>query len=670
MVVSHGALYNYLRYVVDEMRLNANSKISCYASFSFDISIEGLLAPLMAGGACLVVPSSLRKDISALEAYLWQNGATGGCFPTQIGQLLGKREALDMEYVTLIGEKMTVIPGNRGHVYNAYGPTECTVVVTYYDVRKDQPSALIPIGKPMYNTSVLVLDPFGNPLPDGAIGELCVAGPQLAQGYHNQPEKTAQAFSPLPLVPSVRVYHTGDLGRVMPDGNLMCLGRVDRQVKHLGHRVEPGEIESVARRQPGVEEAVVRAVDDKLILYYTVESATPSTVVVEEALVHAMKAELPHYLHPDGYMRLDTMPLTPNGKVDVGKLPTLHHKTYRYTPPGNEIERSVCQLMASVLHMDKVGINDDFFELGGNSLSAVQFALALGEGFEVNDIYQGRTVLGILNGRRGKRRFLGFERLGIYPLTDEQKKYFFVSDIGARPEISYGNVATLFHLPADEDLERLKSMLIQVIDNHPYLRVRYRESPDEHAEPTEWYVAMRDDAIPAEVFLIHAQKLPRSEMVQPYNLLGDENLYRVVLYDTEEEGKYLYLDFHHILVDEASCLIMFDDLKTLMAGKELIPEEASGYEAAMEECWRKKEDSDEICNYYQGLLSDCDSSVNDWINKRRDIHTLLERDVTYDEQKGLACVLGSRIVRETTCRVGMRHVRERCERSFGDAGLH
>ncbi|MEE1158502.1 MAG: condensation domain-containing protein, partial [Atopobiaceae bacterium] len=138
----------------------------------------------------------------------------------------------------------------------------------------------------------------------------------------------------------------------------------------------------------------------------------------------------------------------------------------------------------------------------------------------------------------------------------------FVSDIGARPEISYGNVATLFHLPADEDLERLKSMLIQVIDNHPYLKVRYRESPDEHSEPTEWYVAMRDDAIPAEVFLIHAQKLPRSEMVQPYNLLGDENLYRVVLYDTEEEGKYLYLDFHHILVDEASCLIMFDDLKT------------------------------------------------------------------------------------------------------------
>ena len=485
VVIPHGALYNYLRYVVDAMKLGPDSRISCYASFAFDISIEGLLAPLAAGGACCIVPSAVRRDVAALEAYLRDNGVTGGCFPTQIGQLLGRRDPLDMDYITLIGEQMTWIPGNRGHVYNAYGPTECTVVVTYHDVQKDVPNGDIPIGRPMYNTSVLILDPFGNLLPDGAVGELCVAGAQLARGYHNQPEKTASAFAPLRQMPSVTVYHTGDLARVLPDDSLAFLGRSDRQIKRRGYRIKPGEIESAALRHPGVREAVVKAMDDRLILYYTVSDATVS----EAALADALKAGLPLYMLPDGCIRLEAMPLTPNGKIDVRRLPAFHFKSARYAPPGNEIERAMCQLIARVLHVERVGIDDDFFDLGGNSLDAAQLALALGEGFEISDIYQGRSVSGILSQRRGERRFYGFERLSVYPLTEEQKKFFFVSGIGARPEISYGNVPTLLQLPDDTDLAKLQAMLAQVIDNHPYLKVRYTENPDPQAEAREWYVA-------------------------------------------------------------------------------------------------------------------------------------------------------------------------------------
>ena len=658
MAIAHNSLYNYLRYVIDEMKLGPDSRISSYASFSFDISIEGLLAPLASGGICFIVPSTVRRDVSALEAYLRENAVTGGCFPTQIGQLLGRQEALSMDYITLIGEKMTVVPGNRGHVYNAYGPTECTVAVTYYDVPKDRPHGGIPIGRPMYNTTVLVLDPYGNCLPDGAVGELCIAGPQLAKGYHNQPEQTARAFAPLRQAPSVTVYHTGDLVRVMPDGNLMFLGRQDRQIKRRGYRIEPGEIESAAHKLAEVRDAFVKAVGDKLILYYTVNVADFD----EDALVRVMKSELPSYMLPDSCMRLEAMPLTPNGKIDPQKLPAFQFKSGLYTPPGNEIERSMCQRMASVLRLERVGINDDFFKLGGNSLDAVQFALALGDGFEVSDIYRGRTVSGILNESREKRRFYGYDRLTTYPLTEEQKKFFFLSDLGARPEISYGNVSWLFQLPADTDLQRLQSMLTQVIDNHPYLKVRYTENPDPHAEAREWYVARRDDTIAAEVSLVHVQSLDRDGLIRPYNLLGNENLYRAVLYDTVDAGKFLYLDFHHILIDEASWLVMLDDLKALMAGQTPVPEEVSGYEVALEERWRRENQRDEINTYFRSLLRDCDDSINNWINNRRDIHTLLNRLEIYDEQSGLACVMGSRVIRVSRCGVNIQHVRERCER--------
>lgn len=175
-------------------------------------------------------------------------------------------------------------------------------------------------------------------------------------------------------------------------------------------------------------------------------------------------------------------------------------------------------------------------------------------------------------------------------------------------------------------------------------------------------MARRDDTIAAEVSLVHVQSLDRDGLIRPYNLLGNENLYRAVLYDTEDAGKFLYLDFHHILIDEASWLVMLDDLKALMAGQTPVPEEVSGYEVALEERWRRENQRDEINTYFRSLLRDCDDSINNWINNRRDIHTLLNRLEIYDEQSGLACVMGSRVIRVSRCSVNIQHVRERCER--------
>lgn len=659
--ISHTALINYLLYVRDEVGVNMDSRISCYASFSFDISVEGLFTPLISGGTVCIVPSSVRKDVKALEGYLRDARVTGGCFPTQMGQLLGHDEEMDMDYITLIGEKMTVVPGNCGRVFNAYGPTESTVVVTYYEIEKGKEYSDIPIGYPMYNTAMLVLDPFGNLLPDGAVGELCIAGEQLAEEYHNNPEKTLKAFTTLRQSPDVRIYHTGDLAKYMPDGNLMFLGRRDRQIKRRGFRIEPGEIENAARKMPSINEVSVQVSTGRLILYYTLIEDASDIDSVKRDLVGYLKENLPDYMIPDGFMKLDSMPLTPNGKLDVNKLPKYHFESGRYVEPKNDREREMCRKIAELLQVKKVGTHDDFFELGGNSLDAVQLSVMLGDEYELSDIYNGRTVIGIISEADKKMRVDTLKCQTIYPLTEEQKKFFFTQEVGARPELSYANVPMLFQIPDDTDMQLLQVNLIRIINNHPYLKVRFCENTDEANYPDEWFVALRDDTIPAEVKLFHQDKIDKKTLIKPYNLIGDENLYRISLYELENGEKYIFLDFHHVLYDGQCLMIMIDELKTLMNGGDLTPETVTGYDAALDDYRRKEEKRDEIISFYHDLLKDTDKKLNDWINDRRNVRERLKRLHTFDESKGLATLMGSRIIRDSRSRVDMKYIRKRCE---------
>lgn len=658
VMIQHSALYNYLKYVQLEVGIRSESRISCYASFSFDISVEGLFTPLIAGGTVCIVPSKVRKDVRALETYLRDQGVTGGCFPTQMGQMLGKNEKLLMDYITLIGEKMSVIPGNKGRVFNAYGPTEATVVVSYHEIEKDRQYRDIPIGKAMYNTALYITDPFGNLLPDGAIGELCIAGAQLAKGYHNHAEKTERAFCNLRQSPDIRVYHTGDLARYTYEGELFCLGRLDRQMKRRGFRIEPGEIEQAALKAPDVKEAVIRMQNDRMILYYTLQK---NDGMSEDKIKEMLGRELPDYMMPDGYMELDSMPLTPNGKLDVTGLPEYHFKTDRYVKPSNQMEEMVCRMIGELLHVEKVGIYDDFFELGGNSLDAMQLSIKLGDIFELSDIYSGRTPAGMIEVSGIKKKFGSLPKRNMYPLTEEQKKFFFVEEMGARPEVSYGNVPMLFRLPEDTDMERLCGMLRRIIDNHPYLKVRFRKNPDLYSDPNEWYVAERNDSIPAEVHLYHTEP-DKGSLIRPYNLLGNENLYRVWLYETEAGDKYIFLDFHHILYDGESLMIMIQELSTLMEGGDILPEAVTGYDAALEEKNRKDKLRDEVIALYHALLKDSSRTLNDWINDRSDTLKRMRRIKSFDESKGLATIMGSRIISVTKSRMSIQQVRDRCKK--------
>jgi acyl carrier protein len=273
-------------------------------------------------------------------------------------------------------------------LHNLYGPTEAAVDVTYWECRRGDARTVVPIGRPVANTRMHVLDRHGGELPVGVPGELHIAGVQLARGYLNRPELTAERFISHPELG--RLYRTGDLGRWLPDGTLEYLGRLDHQVKLRGQRIELGEIEATLLEHPGVRETVVLARQDSpgdlRLVAYLVPSGQADVSAAE--LRDFLKGKLPEYMVPSAFVVLDTLPLSPNGKVDRKALPA--PDTARsgaddsYVPPRGPVEEAVAGVWAEVLGVERVGAQDNFFELGGHSLLATQVLSRLRQVFPID----------------------------------------------------------------------------------------------------------------------------------------------------------------------------------------------------------------------------------------------------------------------------------------------
>jgi hypothetical protein len=263
---------------------------------------------------------------------------------------------------------------------NAYGPSETTITASNYEARRGEGGAgAVPIGRPVMNAKMYVLDKSRRLVPVGVAGELCIGGAGLARGYHGQPGQTAERFSPDPYGEGgARLYRTGDLARFLPDGNIEFLGRVDEQVKIRGFRIELGEVETALAQHEGVREAVAVARPDgrggKRLVAYVVESAAGKATAGE--LRRHLKNTLPDYMIPSAFVTLDALPLTSNGKVDRKALPEADDARPEleevYVAPRSEIERSIAGVWQEVLRVEKVGVHDNFFNLGGHSLLIVQ----------------------------------------------------------------------------------------------------------------------------------------------------------------------------------------------------------------------------------------------------------------------------------------------------------
>ncbi|GAA1914528.1 hypothetical protein GCM10009837_44050 [Streptomyces durmitorensis] len=396
VVVPHAGLGNLARAQIERFAVGPDARVLQFASLSFDAAVSELCMALLSGGALVLPGADALPPQAPLGQAVRAWGATHVTVPPSV---LAVEEELPAELRTLVVAGETCPPalvdrwsaGRR--MVNAYGPTELTVCAAMSEPlsadagTRDEAGGptgrdAVPIGRPMANVKVFVLDRFLQPVPPGTPGELYVAGAGVARGYWARPGLTAERFVACPYAPGERMYRTGDLVRWTDDGELVFIGRADAQVKVRGHRIEPGEVEAVLGAHPGVAQVVVVARDDRragehqLVAYVVAE---PSEAWRTDELLTALRdvaaERLPASMVPSAFVPLDRLPLTANGKVDRRALPAPDFAgKVSGREPRTETEALLCALFAEVLGLERVGVTDSFFELGGDSISSMQLA--------------------------------------------------------------------------------------------------------------------------------------------------------------------------------------------------------------------------------------------------------------------------------------------------------
>ena len=371
--LEHGNLVAFCHWYQRHYGLTANDKVAAYASYGFDACMMDLYPALTCGACVYIIGDDIRLNLPDLNDYFNQQGITHSFITTQVGyQFATNVDNHSLRCFAVGGEKLSALnPPTNYKMYNGYGPTECTIFTTNYWVKDYELD--IPIGKPLDNLKLYIVDKQFNRLPLGAAGELWVTGPQVSRGYLNRPEKTAETYIKNPFSDDPkhsRVYRTGDIVRYLPDGNIQFVGRKDGQVKIRGFRIELKEVEAVIRQYPGIKDATVQAFDyengGKYIAAYIV-----SDEKVDIKQLNAFIGERkPPYMIPASTMQIDSIPLNQNQKVNRKALPTpvMQASDREYVAPANSAEELFCRIFGEVLALDKVGATDNFFDLGGTSL--------------------------------------------------------------------------------------------------------------------------------------------------------------------------------------------------------------------------------------------------------------------------------------------------------------
>ncbi len=410
--VPHAGIVNRLQWMQEEYGLTEHDSVLQKTPFSFDVSVWEFFWPLLHGARLVMARPGGHQDAAYLDALIAREAVTTLHFvPPMLEVFLGQAQpaqCASLKRVLCSGQALPkelqdrffrVLPGVELH--NLYGPTEASVDVTAWACRADPALSSVPIGRPIANIRMHVLDAHFNPVPQGVAGELHIAGIGLARGYVGRPDLTAERFVPDPFGEAgSRMYRTGDLARWLPGGSLDYLGRIDHQVKVRGFRIELGEIEAALAAQPGVRDAAVLAREDvagdqRLVAYVLV---APEEKPQAADLRAALARRLPEYMVPAHYVLLEAFPLSPNGKVDRKALPAPHADAVTrrgYEAPQGAAEQAIGALWENLLGVERVGRHDNFFELGGHSLLAVRMAEALrqnGLALDVHAIFEATTL--------------------------------------------------------------------------------------------------------------------------------------------------------------------------------------------------------------------------------------------------------------------------------------
>nr|WP_062330540.1 non-ribosomal peptide synthetase [Herbidospora sakaeratensis] len=560
VAVTHRGVANRVADTIRRHRVTPADRVLLRTPIGFDAAAWEIFVPLLAGAAVVVGEGDTAWDARAVVTAVAERGVTVLQAVPSMLRLLADEGAAGLRLVYSAGEQLDRATAERvaaglpgAELWNAYGPTECSIGCLEGRHLAGDPGEAVPIGTPIAGVDVLVAGPGGGPVADGAVGELYVGGIAVAQGYHGDPARTAAAFVPDPRGGGGRLYRTGDLVRRLPDGRYAFCGRTDAQLKVRGVRIEPGEVEAALLRHPEVAAAAVTARDNRLI-GYVAGTAAPAD------LRAFLRRSLPAEYVPTDFATLPELPLTPNGKIDRAALPEVGRTVSRVAPRTPE-ERLVRDVWSDVLGVGDIGADDDFFQLGGYSLLVPRLAAALrgrsGAPIPLRDLFAASTVEAqarLLTSRDPAPAPVARDRSVPPPLSPGQRRLWFLDRLEpGSPEYVLPIVLRPQGTP-----EAMAAALRALADRHEILRTRYDDTPAQIVDPH-----------PTVDFTVSADDLGTvlaRELATGFDLAAGP-VWRATL---AADGRLLLL-VHHIACDGHSAGIIRRDLDDLLAGRPLAP---------------------------------------------------------------------------------------------------
>ncbi|MEV0076401.1 non-ribosomal peptide synthase/polyketide synthase [Nocardia neocaledoniensis] len=590
VAVEHAAIVNRLVWMQQTYRLHGVDVVLQKTPMTFDVSVWEFFWPLQIGATLLLAEPDGHRDPGYLRRVIAEYGVTVAHFvPSMLEAFLAQQEIAErtsLRQVFASGEALPAASAQRlrlltgARLHNLYGPTEAAVDVTFHEVN-DADRTTVPIGAPVFNTRLHVLDSRLRPVPVGAPGELYLSGVQLARGYVARPELTAGRFVADPNARGERMYRTGDLVRWTTNGELEYLGRTDFQVKLRGLRIELGEIEAVLEGVEGAARAVVVVRDDagvgEQLVAYVVESE-PGAVAVARLREAALRA-LPAYMVPAAFVLLDALPVNASGKLDRRALPAPARTVVAYAAPEGPVEQAVARVFGEVLGLDRVGRDDDFFALGGNSLVATQVAARLGADLGcrlgVRDLFgattPARLAAAIADGAGAPTALpilAAGPRPALVPLSPAQQRIWFLNRFD--PTAPGYNMPFVVRLPGTADVRALVGALAAVVDRHEALRTVFPAVDAPGGEVAEQVVRPAGSVRIGEPTSIEAADLDAAlaEFARAGFDLEHQVPFRAHLFAVRDAAQgrareyALAVVLHHIAADGVSLRVLIRDVLT------------------------------------------------------------------------------------------------------------
>jgi len=649
-LITHEGLINYLSWAHFAYPFKQKDGSLVHSTLSFDATITSIFPSLLLGKKIVLMRES--GDLDELVKSVGTNNKFSLLKITPahlelLSNLINSDEADSIADAFIIGGEnlsssqikywQTHSPST--YLYNEYGPTEAVVGCVVYNSSGFTESGSVPIGRVIPNMNIYVLDEHLNQVPVGIVGELHIGGISLARGYLKRSDLTSEKFIPNPYADTVgeRIYKTGDLVKIQNDGNLLFLGRKDDQVKVRGYRIELGEIESKINEFPFINESVVDIKDygeddNRIIAYLVKEDMDVST----SDLMQFLKNELPHYMLPSSIIEIDEIPLTINGKIDRKKLPLpseiITNKVNEYVAPNTETEKYVCAIWTEVLKNSKIGVHDNFFDLGGHSLLVTKLVVRIEKQFNISvpikDIFSYPTISELaaeIDTGKYSEKSLGLPSITrvqnkeFIPLSFTQKRLWFLDRLD--PNQSIYNMPMALKVNGKLNIEIIDKTIDYLAERHETLRTKFTETK---GVPNQIIRETHNIKVAVENFSnlstsyqdMKVQYLKELEATLPFNIEKD-SLIRFRIAILSNERFVIYFTMHHIISDGWSVNIIMEEFITVYSAlindlNPSLPELKIQYSDFA--IWQR--------NYLSGKV--LDSQINYWINQLDDQPSLLE----------------------------------------------